>query len=335
MDQENETTGWSLRLLQLREKLLNREVAVFSFFLLLSAFLWFLNALGKDMTGRIIYPARYVNLTDNRALVNELPDKIVLTVSGPGYSILKTRLRSNKPPLPVDLSRVNHKVTRDDQRYEFYILTFGLREDFRRKLRDEFEIMSVEPDTIFFEFDRLSKKMVPVIADLDVTPLKQYMIYGAITCNPAMVEISGPRTLVDTINAVYTRAEKVSQLNMTQTRTISIESVKKISISEKKVEVTIPVEQYTEAVKEVPVSLFNVPDSGTIRLFPDKVKVYCNVAMRDYNAFMASPVEAYSDLHGIDIRVTEKLQIALRNVPAYANMVRHNPQEVEYIFEKR
>lgn len=335
MDQENEKFSWSRRLSGLREKLLNREVAVFGFFLLLSFFLWFLNTLSKDMTGRIVFPARYVNLTDNRALVNELPERIILTVTGPGYSILKNRLSGNKPPLPVDLARVNHKITRDDSRYEFYILTYGLREDFSRKLRDDFEILSVEPDTIFFEFDRIARKKVPVNPSVEVSTMKQYMVYGRIKCQPDSVEISGPRAIVDTITEVVTKPEKLLQVNKNMTLNMNIESIKKVNISHKKIEVTIPVEQFTEAVKEVPVMLLNVPDSGTIRLFPDKVKVYCNVAMRDYNSLLESPIEAISDLRGVNIRVTEKLNITLRNVPDYATMVRHNPKEVEYIFEKR
>jgi len=335
MDQENERSGWLGKLKDLKEKILNRNVAVFSFFLLLSGFLWCLNALNKDLTGRLVFPARYVNLPDNRALVNELPDKLTLTVSGTGYSILKGRLRANKPPLPVDLGRVNHKITRDDSRYEFYILTYGLREDFTRNLRGEFEIMTIDPDTISFKMDRVVKKTVPVRAMVDVTTMKQYMVYGEVVCVPDSVEISGPRTMIDTIIEVRTRAEKVSEVMSTVNLNLNIETIKKISVSHKKIEVTIPVEQFTEAVKEVPVILLNVPDSGIIRLFPDKVKVYCNVAMKDYNAFIASPLEAVTDLKGVDIRVAEKLYITLRNTPSYATMVRHNPSEVEYIFEKR
>jgi len=335
MDQENDKTGWFRRLKGLKEKILNRDFAVFTFFLFLSAFLWYLNALSKDMTGRLVFPARYVSMSDNRALVNELPDKLTLTVSGPGYSILKNRLRANKPPLPVDLGRVNHKVTRDDSRYEFYILTYALREDFSKKLRDEFEIMTIDPDTIYFEFDRVAKKTVPVRPVVDVTTMKQYMVYGQIICTPDSVEISGPRTMIDTINEIRTRPEKVTGVNTTVYLNPGVETIKKVNISHKKIEITIPVEQFTEAVKEVPVTLLNVPDSGTIRLFPDKVKVYCNVAMKDYNALLASPVEAISDLRGVDIRVTEKLNITLRNVPSYATMVRHNPTEIEYIFEKK
>jgi hypothetical protein len=335
MDQETFREKISRRVLYIRAKLLNREVAVFGFFLLLAFILWFLNTLDKDLTGRIIYSARYINLSENRSLVNELPDKLTLTVKGPGYSIIKNRLMSNKPPLPVDLSKVNYTVTRDDQRYEFYILTYGLRTDIARRLRDEFEIISINPDTIYFEFDRLVKKMVPVIPVVEVVPEKQFMLYGLITSVPDSIMISGARTIVDTINAVYTKPDRVLQAKSNISLNLSIEPIKKIEFSSKKVTVNIPVEQFTEAVKDVKVILLNPPDSGLVRLFPDKVKVYCNVAVKDYNALLASPIEAYSDMKGIDIRSTEKLNVSLRNIPLFASSVRHNPREVEYIFEKK
>ncbi|MBS0011360.1 MAG: YbbR-like domain-containing protein [Bacteroidales bacterium] len=336
MDRDEDKLKGSLsgRLGSIRHKIVNRDVAVFSFFLILSFFLWFLNALGKDMTGTISFPAHYINISRDRALVSDLPDRISLTVRGAGYSILKHKLISNKPPLQIDLGKVNHRVIRDDQRYEYYILTFALREDFRRRLREEFEIMAVTPDTIHFAFEMIASKSVPVKPDVEAVTQKQYMIYGLITSNPDSVVISGPATVIDTIEAVSTKHWKIDQISATTTVSLQLEAVRTVDFSEKKVEVTIPVEQFTEAVREVPVTVINRPSEGTIRLFPERIKIYCNVALRDYNRFMASSIEAVTDMMDVDIRNTEKLEISLRNTPSYVSSLRFAPAEVEYIFEK-
>lgn len=333
-DEDNQKTGLSGRLSSLRKKIVNRDVAVFSFFLVLSFFLWFLNALGKDMTGTINFPAHYINISRDKALVSDLPENISLTVRGPGYSILKHKLISNKPPLQIDLAKVSHRVTRDDQRYEFYILTFALREDFRRRLREEFEIMAVQPDTIHFAFDLIASKSVPVKPDVQAVPQKQYMLYGLVTSKPDSVVISGPATVIDTIDAVSTKPWRTEQISATTTVSLQLESMKNVVFSEKRAEVTIPVEQFTEAVRELPVNVLNKPADGTIRLFPERIKVYCNVALRDYNRFMASSIEAVTDMVEVDIRNTEKLKVSLRNVPSYVSSLRFAPAEVEYIFER-
>lgn len=333
-DTDNQKSRLKERLSIIKHKIVNREVAIFSFFLVLSFILWFLNALGKDMTGKINFPAHYINLSKERALVSDLPERISLTVRGPGYSILKHKLSSNKLPLQIDLGKVNPRVTRDDQRYEFYILTFALREDFRRRLGKEFEIMAVTPDTIHFVFDMISFRKVPVKPEVVVVPQKQYMKYGAITCEPDSIDISGPASVVDTLNFISTKLYRADQINSTTTLSLQLEAIGNVVYSNKKVNVTIPVEQFTEAVREVPVTILNIPANGIIRLFPDKIKVYCNVALRDYNMFMLAPLEAVTDMKGVDIRNSQKLKINLKNIPLYVSAVRFAPAEVEYIFER-
>ena len=82
MDLSESKGKWQVRIENLRKQLFRREVAVFSFFLVLSFIFWFLNALSKEMNGRIDYPVRYINFPADRALVNELPDRLNLMISG-------------------------------------------------------------------------------------------------------------------------------------------------------------------------------------------------------------------------------------------------------------
>ena len=142
-----------------KKRLVTREVAVFSFFLLLSFIFWFLNALSKDITGKTDYPVRYINFPKERVLVNELPDHLKLTLNGAGYSILKKKIGGGKSPLVIDIEKVNKTVTRNGEIYRFYLLTYSLRESFSRQIRADFEILYVNPDTIFFEFDQIVSNM--------------------------------------------------------------------------------------------------------------------------------------------------------------------------------
>ena len=319
----------------LRSRIVNRNVAIFSFFLLLAFVFWFLNALSKEMTGRIKYPVRYTDFPKERALLNELPQELDLTLEGPGYSILKTRLSGNKPPVIIDVSDMNYTIVEDGSRFRFFVLTYGLRDMIKRQMRAEFDISRINPDTITFEFDKLTRKRVPVIANVDVSTQRQFMVNGDITCIPDSVFISGPESIIDTIDLLLTRQEKFVQLNQTHSATLMVESIPKISISQKKVEVTIPVEQYTEAVFKLPIKLINVPDTARIRLFPDRINIQCIVPLSDYNNLADAPLEVVIDFAGIDVRTTSRLRVEVRNIPDYLRSFKFNPEQVEYLIEKR
>lgn len=318
-----------------KKKLFNRDVAVFSFFLLLSFIFWFLNALSKNITGRVNYPVRYINFPEELALVNELPDKLSLELEGPGYSILKSRISGNKTPLVIDVENSGLAVRKNTAELDFYIYTFNLRESFKRQIRSDFQINSVSPDSLNFIFDRFLSKKVPVKPDIKVNPQRQFMVSGKIETDPDSVEISGPKAVIDTIMYVRTEFHEFNQVKDLIIRNLSIESIRKVGISHKKVELMIPVEQFTEEVMDINIRILNKPDTAEVRLFPDRISVRFNIALDDYNRLQEIPLEAVVDINGLDVRTVERLKVDVVNLPEFIRNVRYNPKQVEYIIEKK
>ncbi|MDZ7739393.1 MAG: hypothetical protein U5K32_10105 [Bacteroidales bacterium] len=319
----------------LKEKLFNRNVAVFSFFLLLSFIFWFINALSKDIDSTINYPVRYINFPDNMALVNELPDRMSLDIHGPGYSVLKSKISGNRVPLVINVSNWGRSVREDAAGQEFFIYSFNLRESFKRQLRGDFEINAVRPDTLNFIFGKVISRKVPVKPDIKVMPQRQFMVNGDITADPDSVTLSGPKTVIDTIAFVSTVYHEFNQVNEKLTKKLDIETISKVSISHKNAEITVPVEQFTEQIMEVDIKILNKPDTANVRLFPDAVSIHFNIALSDYNRIQEVPVEAVVDMKNIDIRTVESLKVEIVNLPSFISSVRYNPRRVEYIIEKK
>ncbi|MFN8241902.1 MAG: hypothetical protein U0X39_14265 [Bacteroidales bacterium] len=139
---------------KIRVKLLNRNIIVFTFFLMLSFIFWYLNSLRKEIEVDLKYPVKYINQPSGRQLSGELPDKLTLNLAGHGYSIVKLRLSGNRSPLLVDFSKVRYrKISRGNS--EYYLTTAGLVQGFAKQLQSEFQIISLKPDTLFF-------RLVPV-----------------------------------------------------------------------------------------------------------------------------------------------------------------------------
>ncbi len=108
---------------------------------------------------------------------------------------------------------------------------------------------------------------------------------------PDTVVITGPRRILDTLGSVRTKTVKMRGVRETITRSISLVVPDKCTLSAKKVQITIPVEQFTEAEVKVPVRLINCPDSIYLRIFPDVVTVRALVAVGDYKKFEQVPFE--------------------------------------------
>jgi hypothetical protein len=93
-------------------RVINRDVAVFAFFLFLSFIFWYLNSLGKENEAGIKYQVKYTNIPKERVITSEQPDELNLFLKGPGYSILKLKNFWQKAPLIIDFKSQLQKSSR-------------------------------------------------------------------------------------------------------------------------------------------------------------------------------------------------------------------------------
>lgn len=314
---------------------INRDAIVFTFFLFLSFVFWYLNSLGKDIEVDIRYPVRYVNIPKERVLVEDLPAKLTLFLKGPGYSILKLKISGTKTPVILDVSDINYRRVPGSSTLSYYVITSGLIPKLTNQLRAECRITSIQPDTLFFSFDRIVTKTVPVAADIEVVTDKQYFIKGKIIAEPDSVIITGPYHVVDTISVVRTRKRRLTGVNETLKKNFALIEGTNYIVSEKKVSLTIPVEQFTEAEIVVPVRILNIPDSIDIKIFPDVVTVKCLVAISDYRKISELPFEVILDAGKADLTSSEKIPVDIINVPPFVNSLRFAPSKVDFLIEKK
>jgi hypothetical protein len=143
------------KLTKKRVRVINRDVAAFAFFLLLSFILWYFNSLGKESDADIKYHIKYTNLPKEKIISEYLPKDLNLSLKGPGYSILKLKITGNRTPVIIDISRVNFRRIPGQKVLNYYILTSGLTKSLNIQLRSGCEITSIKPDTLFFTFDKV------------------------------------------------------------------------------------------------------------------------------------------------------------------------------------
>ena len=134
---------------------INRDVAVFAFFLFLSFIFWYLNSLGKENETGIKYQVEYTNIPKERVITSEQPDELNLFLKGPGYSILKLKIFGKQAPLIIDFLKVNYKRSPGDKALNYYIVTSGLTKSLNAQIRSGCEITSIKPDTLFFTLEKV------------------------------------------------------------------------------------------------------------------------------------------------------------------------------------
>jgi hypothetical protein len=136
-------------------RVINRDVAAFAFFLLLSFIFWYLNSLGKEAEAGIVYKVNYTNLPKERVISDYLPAELDLFLKGPGFSILKLKISARKAPITIDISKVNYKRAPGGKSLSYYIVTSGLTKSLNVQMRNGCEITTIKPDTLFFTLEKV------------------------------------------------------------------------------------------------------------------------------------------------------------------------------------
>jgi hypothetical protein len=312
----------------------DRRLIVFLFFVVLATIFWFLNQLEEEYVTDISLPVRYTNMPADKILVNELPDQFKIRVRAHGYKLLEYKISNKFLPFQINVNSITLRMLSGSDFSKLYALTRLMDDKIENQLSSELEIVSISPDTIYFEFaDRIFKK-VPVASDIDAKPATQYMIYGDIDFKPDSIIISGAEPIVDTINEVFTNKVELLDLAVNYTDDIKLNKIDNVNFSEDKVDFSINVEKFTEGSQKIKLHVINVPDSLIIRTFPKEITVTYLVALSDYEKVLPELFEAIVDFKETSNQLNQ-LNVKIQNSPGYIRSLRYNPKIVEYIIERK
>jgi len=319
----------------LKARVNNRRVGVFLIFLAISAMFWFLTQLEDDYVTRISYPVEYQDMPADKIVVGNLPAHLDLEVKGQGFKLLEYQFSNELNPLILHLNAYNLQSQDQGDSPKYYIVTQSAFTQITQQLSQEVEILNIAPDTLFFEFAEKARKRVPVRPDIDYNFDNQMMLKGKVRLEPDSVNISGPNSVLDTIEVVYTQKRTFDHLKQTvQTNLGLAKAHPQVEYDHNRVKLTIPVEQYTEGEVEKEIVAEHLPDSLILRTFPRSVSITYLVGLSKYERVIPELFKATVDYRQVQ-QGREHLRVEIKQAPDYLKSYSFAPEEVEYIIEKK
>ncbi len=311
-----------------------RKLLTFFFFVLISAAFWFARSLSEVYEDEVTYPVRYMNFPDNKVLFGQVPDRLKLRVRAPGFSILKSKLNLNLVPLKFNVSSFSLNSTGVDT---FYIVTETVKDLLSTEL-DQVTILDISPDTLYFRFtDMVVKKVAvrPVLDMHDKFYQKQFMKNGNIVVLPDSIIISGPGTVIRKLTHVDTEPIRFTNLSDTVQTQCALKPVNMVAYSQQEVQVTLPVDRFTEVDESVAVVPVNVPDSLNLIAIPGQVTMTYNICLSNYNKLAKSPLVPNIDYNALRHGQVTRLNVFLADTPGIISNVRFNPKETEFLITRK
>ena len=210
----------------------DRRFIVFLFFVAISTIFWLLNQLEDEYETDIQLPIRYSEFPQDKILISELPDYFTLRVKAHGFKLLEYKISNKFLPYPINVNSLTLKMMSEERYLKLYALTRILKDDVERKLSSELEIISISPDTLYFDFAERVFKKVPVVSRLNPIPATQFMVDDDIALIPDSIIISGANHIIDTTYQVFTQKRELVDLEAPFAGDVKLEKIKNIDFSE-------------------------------------------------------------------------------------------------------
>ena len=308
----------------------DKRIVVFMICLLIATGLWFLNALSKDYSTTISYPVRYVSPPNKQFLANTPPSKLELKVDAHGFTLLRYKLSLSFSPIILNLTNITKNIVPQNGTYA--IQSSSLLKRISSQVSNEISIIEIQPEVIPIVLDSLRTKIVPVKANVSLDFKPQFNLQDPVEVQPAKVTITGPSAIIDTIKNLLTEKESFNELDESVEKYLDVEHPLKTTINPARVLLKIDIEKYTEKVLRIPVLVRNKPDEISVKLFPSEVNVTCLVGLSEFEEVTANNFSAYVDYLQI-LENSQNLAVHIEKKSSYIQVVRINPEVVEYLTE--
>jgi hypothetical protein len=274
-----------------------------------------------------------VNPPKGKVIVGTPPRTVQLRVKAYGYTLLRYKAIALLSPIQVSLKGAKLNAGSDGS--EYYLKLNDKVGSIVSQLTEEIVLLGVQPDTLYFNMAAVVDKVVNVKPDINASYANQHMLAGSIKVKPQTITITGPRSIIDTINEIKTIPITLNLLSQTQKEKVQLSSVSQVIFSQNTVNVEIPVEKFTETTLDVPLVPLNVPYNSQVILLPEKVKIKCNVIVSKYFQLKPNQFRLVCNFNDADAIAGGKIRVSIEKQPDYVARIDIQPKYVDFIIKSK
>jgi hypothetical protein len=317
-----------------KDEKFRQRLSIFFVCLVISVIIWFTIKLSDEYDTVIQMPVTFTHLPKNKVLTYASDTTLQVEILEKGSNLFRMLYIEEIEPVTISLRFL--PVYLKGGVYQVIITPSLLINEIEREQGLLGKIVSISPDTIYLSFETEKSRKLPVKANFDLTFEKQFMRYGSATFSPDCVIVKGPEKMIDDLDSVSLGEIKLEQLNKDFTGEKNFphdSSNQNLTFSPEEIIYNVPVEKFTEAETEVPVKMIN--NGGLkIKSFPDKVRVFYTIALKDYPKVEPGMIIAVADLSKINLNEEDKIKVNLESYPSFIRINKIEPEKVEFIIIK-
>lgn len=243
-----------------------RDLPVFLLSLLLAFSIWLIHNLSLKYNDFIQVPVIAHCRIEGHSDVSRDRSLVVARCRLRGFDIVRLKIFGKRSPVNVNFNRM-----RNSSGEIFYVTSDDLQEYTHVIFGENASLEYFVTDTLFFNFPFESHRRLPVVAVHELEFAPQYAMIGGIRIEPDSVTVYGEPERIENMDFVFTEPLKVSEVDSDLQGVLKLDKIRKVRFSEDAVRYSISAVRFVEVVRQVPVTVRNVPAGGEMTVYPSSV----------------------------------------------------------------
>lgn len=307
----------------------NKKINVFMLFLFLAFVILIFTKLSKIYTGTIPFKVVYINVPEEKVILNNSDSLLEVTLKTHGFRWLDYYF--DKPKIKIDFSK---DVSVNRSNFIWTKSKAGLLA--ANVFAKQVEVLNVSPDTLFFKYDVNMVKKVPVTLNADITYSQGFNSFKDFEVTPDSVKIIGPKANVKAIEAIETETITLKDVKSNIDKAVKLKlpaDDSAIKFSSTWVNLRANVERFTEGSLKIPIVIINAPQDLKIKYFPKEVTLTYYTSLTNFKLVKPSDFKLVCDYSKVDEEHSFFVPELIKTSPQVKSVKINNPQ-IEFIILK-
>lgn len=309
-------------------KIVNKELLIFLFFLVLSGFFWLMTTLNETYEKELQVPMRLVGMPKNVVITTGISDTVRVTVRDKGYVLVAYDFSHRLRPVSVNFNTYANK-----QAGNGIVPIADLQKAIKQQLMPSSTLTSVKADQLEFYFNYGRKKRVRIQLLGNIVPAKNYYL-SHVEFSPEKVTVYASNKLLDSIQYVNTEFLNIVNFDDTVVCNVRLKGRKGVKLEPATVRLKLYPDILTEEHLEVPITTINKPEGIIIRTFPQRVSVKFTVGASMYRSIHPEDFKVAVDYKDITSHPSDKCRLILVTKPHGVSNVSLEMNSVDYLIEQ-
>jgi hypothetical protein len=303
-----------------------KRLRFFSFFFALSLLFWIITKLSNTYSSSVEFEINFVDIPPLVVLEQDVVSKMKVDITASGFQLLVYHFFKDDINVSIENADYGGNLAEIDLMDQKFSL--------QKQLYQNAILNRVSPPQLNFSFGKLKRLKIPVIPPDEINFKPGYDQAGEWVIEPDSVWVYGTSKKVNALNGLSIQPLSQETVDNNIEEKVKLLPIDQIRFETESVLIKTSVKRFTEKSIDAFINIKNLPDSLSIKLFPQSLKVTFLVLVDKAESISAADFKFSCDYGQAQSKDENSLEVFMEMKPEGVSKVRWKPKKVDYLIRK-